>query len=115
MGERTSERGDGEFIIAASIRRKKNPVWIVQTGFLLSGGKQSSDFGDLHGLQALGTLFNFELHVVAFVESLVTLAGDRLVVHEYVFTGAPLDEAVSLGIVEPFNGTLFHKDTSLIG
>jgi len=68
----------------------------------------SLDDSHIRGLEALGAFLHFELHFVAFVQAFVTAAHDGLEVHKHIFAGFALDEAKTLGCVEPFNDARFH-------
>src|SRR5258708_6200141 len=59
------------------------------------------------GLQALGTLFDFELHLGPFLEGPVSGHLDRGEVDKHILAAGPLDESIALGGVKPFHGTLF--------
>lgn len=64
--------------------------------------------GYVHRLQTLCSLFNIELHHIAFLQAFVPIANDRLEVDKQVLSSFTLDKAIALGIVEPLHGTLFH-------
>jgi len=94
---------------------KKNPALkSVQAGFLLNPKERQSRFGNVNCLKALGALLHFKLHRVPLVKRLVPVSHDGLIMHEHVFAGASLDKAVALRIIEPFDCTLLHMDTSHI-
>src|SRR5262245_57831656 len=63
---------------------------------------------DVRGLQTLRALHDVELDLLAFVQCLEAVTGDRLEVYEYVLTTLLRDEAESLLRVEPFHGTNWH-------
>ena len=78
--------------------------------FFRCNGTSGSDLGYLHCLQAFRSLLDLELYSLSFGESLVPVAVDGFIMDEHVFTGAALDEAVALRIIEPLDSTLLHKD-----
>src|SRR5271169_2548020 len=61
-------------------------------------------------LRTLLTLGDFELHLVAFLQALVSFGGDCAVVNKYVWPIRATDEPVPLGVIEPLNGSFqaFH-------
>src|SRR5581483_614219 len=63
------------------------------------------DLGNVPGLRAPGTVNDFELHCLAFLERAEPIPLDRRVVHEDVTASVALDEPVPLGIVEPLDLT----------
>ena len=64
---------------------------------------------NLDGIQAFGALLDFKLHALALVEGAVAVGHDGREMHEYILAGGALDEAISLGTVEPlYNSLLFH-------
>src|SRR3954447_9459908 len=64
-----------------------------------------SDDEYVRGLQPLRATRHFEFDLSAFGERLETLALDRAEVDEHVFAGFSRDEAESLRVVEPLDGT----------
>jgi hypothetical protein len=68
----------------------------------------SSDFLNIRGLQALRSLLDIELHLIALVQRSVTFTPYRLEVDEHVLAVLTGDEAITLGSVEPFHCSLFH-------
>src|SRR6478609_6713104 len=69
----------------------------------------ASGFDDVGGLESFRTLDDLEVDLLAFVERLEAVAGDRLEVHENVFTAGLGDEAEPLFGVEPLHGTCGHN------
>src|SRR5262249_23098236 len=66
------------------------------------------------GLPALGSLYDVELHGLAFLQRTESVRLDGGEMHEYILAVLAADEAVALRVVEPLHGTLFHvKHTSL--
>jgi len=61
-------------------------------------------------LWTLGTLGYFELNRVPFLQALVSFACDGAVVDKNICSVITSDESITLGIVEPLNGTFqtFH-------
>jgi hypothetical protein len=66
------------------------------------------DLGNVCGLQTLRAAFNFELHLIAFVQVSVTFTSDRLVVNEHIFTTRAGDKSETFGAIEPLHCALFH-------
>ena len=64
---------------------------------------------DTLGLQTFGPLLDFELHALAFFQSLKTLGTDGLVVDENVLATLAFDKAVTLCFVEPLDRSGFHN------
>src|SRR6266850_3256672 len=65
---------------------------------------------DVACLEALGAFEQIELHGLALVQSAITVLLNGGEMHEYVFAGGPLDEAKTLGSVEPLHCSLLsHK------
>ena len=58
--------------------------------------------GYVAGLQTLGTLFDFELNLLALFEVPETFTLDSGVVNEYVLTTLAGDETIAFAAVEPF-------------
>ena len=70
----------------------------------------SRTLGDVRSLRSLLTLGDLELHLVAFLQALVSLRSDRAVVNEDVRSiGAP-NETVAFRVIEPLDGSFqsFH-------
>jgi hypothetical protein len=59
-------------------------------------------------LPSFGTLYDVELHGLAFLQALETTRVDCRVMHEDVLAVLTRDEAEALRIIEPLHGTLFH-------
>src|ERR1035438_3653691 len=61
------------------------------------------------GLRPFLAVNDLKLNHIAFLQAFVALAGQRAVVHEYVWAILTADEAKPLRIVEPFYGSFqFH-------
>ena len=75
-----------------------------------SNGSNVMSLDDSHvcSLKTFGAFLYFELHFVAFVEALVAAANDGFEVHKHIFAGLTLDEAETLGCVEPLYDARFH-------
>src|SRR5205823_5988881 len=58
---------------------------------------------DVFRLQSLRSLLDVELHPLPLVQRAVTLRLNGSVMHEHVFTGITLDEAVPFIVVEPLD------------
>jgi len=71
-------------------------------------------FAYIRRLWPLRALHNFKFNRVALLQTLVTLAGDRAVMHEYVGPILASDKPVSFGVIEPFHCTFqtIHLRTS---
>ena len=65
-----------------------------------------SDLADVGGLEALGTLHDLELHVVALGEGTESLGDDGGVMNEYVLAAVLRDEAEPLCVIEPLDRAL---------
>jgi len=65
------------------------------------------DVGRLRPFLALG---DFKLHLIAFLQALVSLRTNRAVVHKHIGTVVPPNETISFSVVEPLNGSFqaFH-------
>lgn len=63
---------------------------------------ESTQLSDIGCLRTLGTLDNFEFNSVSFIQGFVSLAYDCRVVHKYIWTVIPSNEAVAFRIIEPF-------------
>src|ERR1700722_543898 len=63
----------------------------------------SSALHNICSLGALGAFGNLKLDRVTFLQALVTLGGNRAVVHKNIWTIGPADEAIALGIIEPLH------------
>jgi len=57
-------------------------------------------------LPALRSLGHFELHCLTFLQALESARLNGREMHENVFAGLTADEAIALGVVEPFNCSL---------
>jgi hypothetical protein len=58
-------------------------------------------------LQALGTLDNVELYALAFIQIAKAIALDRAVVDKDVVAFFPRDESITLGPIEPLDGSRY--------
>src|ERR1700723_1700692 len=74
------------------------------------GDLSGVSFGHVRRLRPFLPLGDFELHRIAFLQALVSLGTDRAVVDEDIRPIRPTDEAISLGVVEPLDGSFqsFH-------
>jgi len=66
--------------------------------------------GDVGGLRSFLAFADFEFDCVAFLQALVAFGGDGAVVDEDVRSIRAPDEAVTLGVIEPLDGSFqtFH-------
>jgi hypothetical protein len=62
-------------------------------------------YNDIGGLQALGTLLDRELDLLAFFQIAIAIALDSGIVNEDVRTILASDETITLAAVEPLNGS----------
>ena len=62
---------------------------------------------DVRGLQALGTLGDFEFNRLAIIQRLVAISHDRGEMDENVLSTLALDESKALAGIEPLHCTLF--------
>src|SRR5712664_3436037 len=62
---------------------------------------------DVRGLQALGTLGDFEFNRLAIIQRLVAISHDRGEMDENVLSTLALDESKSLAGIEPLHCSLF--------
>jgi hypothetical protein len=67
------------------------------------------DFDYVSGLESFGSLDDIEFDLLALIERLETVAGDRLEVHEDVFARGLGDETETLLGVEPLYGATWHE------
>ena len=58
-------------------------------------------FGNFLSLKAFGALNNGELNLLAFFQGAVAIRLNGGVMYEYVTSLAPLNEAITLGVVKP--------------
>jgi len=63
-------------------------------------------------LQALGSLFHFELYRLAFLQAAETVRLDGRKMHENIFAALARDESETLGIVKPLHCSLFHDESN---
>ena len=63
-------------------------------------------------LQALGSLFHFELHRLTFLQAAETVRLDSREMHENILTALAGDESETLGIVKPLHCSLFHDGSN---
>jgi hypothetical protein len=63
--------------------------------------------GDVLGLETLRTSLDLELHLRTLLERPVSIHLDSREVHEYIIAVGPLDEAIALRGVKPFNYAFF--------
>ena len=62
---------------------------------------------DVRGLQALGTLGDFEFNRLAIIQRLVAISHDRGEMDENVLAALALDESKALAGIEPLHCSLF--------
>jgi len=66
------------------------------------------DRGHVLCLPALRALGYFELHCLALLQALEAARLNGREMHENVFAGLTADKAVTFGVIEPLNCSLFH-------
>jgi hypothetical protein len=94
----------GQAAGAASSPEQKKAPGVTARGFDSLNDFRSDDL-DLISLHALLTLHGDEADALAFLKGLETRALDGAEMHEQVGTAFRRDEAETLGIVEPLDGT----------
>src|ERR1700733_3332813 len=62
---------------------------------------------DVFGLQALLAVDDLEADLLAFLQAFETRTTDGAEMHKHVRATLPADEAETLGVVEPLDGTYF--------
>lgn len=76
------------------------PEWARRSSPLRS---RKCHLGDVFRLRPLGPISDFEFDLLTLNQCLVTIPGDRTIVHEYVLISGLFDKSVALGIVKPFD------------
>jgi hypothetical protein len=69
---------------------------------------------DVRGLQALGTLGDFEFNRLAIIQRLVAISHDRGEMDENVLAALALDESKALAGIEPLHCSLFFTHLLLL-
>ncbi len=82
------------------VRRVRRNRVEIAAGVLLGG------LYDVCGLSALGSIDDLELHLVAFLQSLVALRNNAAVVNKNVGTTIASDEPKPFSVVEPLDRAL---------
>ena len=78
-------------------------------------GSISLKFYDVLGLGAFGALDHLEFHFLVFGQGAKAFADDGAVMYEDIRAVVTGDEAITLGIVKPFNSAgLLHCPTSIL-
>src|SRR5579864_2986256 len=69
-------------------------------------------FHNICRLRAFLALGDLELNLIAFLQALVALGGDRAVVHKHIGPIRATNEPVSFRVIEPLYGSFhtFHKE-----
>ena len=68
---------------------------------------------DICGIEALGTLLAFKFDCFPLVQRPIPILLNGREVDEYIFSGGPLNEPISLGSIEPFHNAMFsHANPS---
>ena len=81
----------------------QKPLKQMLQGFVVSHKWDLVDGDDVGGLQALGTLLDLELDLLAFFQVLEAIALDSAEVDEDVRAAFALNEAITLAPIEPFD------------
>ena len=70
----------------------------------------SSSLHYVGSLRSFLTFGDFELHLVAFLQALISLTANGAVMNEYVWPIVTADKAVSLRVIEPLDRSFqsFH-------
>jgi hypothetical protein len=83
-------------------------------GFTLTDGfysplhcKGSGDRDYIHGLEAFVGLLHGELNLLFLVQGFKTIHHDSCVMYKDIVTALAGNESITLGVVEPFNGSFF--------
>src|ERR1700733_4569321 len=93
-------------VLLGATREKPHPLNTERARLpCLAGG---SDCPNFTGLRTLGTLGDFEFHLLVLLEAAEASAIDLGVVHEDVRTLRLRDETEALFGVEPLHGSLCH-------
>src|SRR5262245_34490623 len=80
-----------------------------------SGSAEQLDLGDVGGAGPLGAVHHLEPHPIAIGESPEAVGADLGVVDENVRTTLARQEAETLGLIEPLDGTFDHERAGLLG
>ena len=74
----------------------------------------SSNLAYVRRLRTFLALGDFELHLVAFLQTLVSLGGDRAIVNENIGAICATDKPVAFCVIEPLDGSFqtFHVPPS---
>ena len=67
----------------------------------------------IFSFRATGAFFDFKDHLLAFIQTLVTIHVDGRKMHEYVAAAFFVDEPIPLFVVEPFYGAVRQNITLL--
>ena len=70
---------------------------------------------DVRRVEALFSGADFELYLLSFGESFESVHLNRREVHEHIFAAFLLNEAVSLGVIEPLHLPSGHSSCLLLG
>src|SRR5688572_10648987 len=88
----------------------------MRQAWTASNGRESGWASDSHHVRGVQPFFsgaNLELDLLTFRQSLESLHRDRGKVHEDVFATLLLNEAISLGVIEPFDFPSGHSSCLL--
>jgi hypothetical protein len=62
----------------------------------------------VNGLESLRSLFDVELHLIAFVETLIAVTNYCFIMDENIFAVTAGNETKTFGSIEPLDCSLFH-------
>jgi hypothetical protein len=68
-----------------------------------SSRKTLAGFRNIGRLRAFRSLGDLKLYLIALLQALIALGCNRTVVHKNIGTAVTSDEAITFGVVEPFN------------
>jgi hypothetical protein len=90
--------------------RPQGPAFILANNKMLLAAGQTTfaalDRNNVFCLQTLGALCDRELDALAFSQGFESGAGNCTEMSEHIRTGLLLDKAETLGVVEPFYGSI---------
>lgn len=84
----------------------KNPTVLRAVG---CSDHQQLLLGDVGGCRSFGTINDFKLNLVSFVQRLKTASGDGGIVYKHILSFFLLDETKPLGLVKPFDCSFQHR------
>jgi hypothetical protein len=104
-------KGKDEMSEAGNFRNenKKTPESI------LSGGLRIINLcpRDICCMRTFGSLFQFELDFITFIQRFISITYDGIIVDKNVLAFISADEAITLGSVKPFDSSCLHRTIPL--